>query len=141
MPRCFCLTGVCFAEVDYILLVTFVCFFVFVGNAARIDAVRTLIGRYLTGREILVGALLSQVISNVPAATMLASFTGNAKPLLIGVNVGGLGTMIASMASLISYRLYTCAAGAERGRYFKVFTAVNVILLALLLTASLFLFG
>ena len=77
------------------------------------------------------GAALSQIVSNVPAATMLSAFTDNARGLVIGTNIGGLGTLIASMASLISYRR-VCSAGIARGRYLKIFTLVNFALLALL---------
>lgn len=121
-----------FTKVDYSLLVTFVFFFLFVGNVARVDAVSQWIRSALEGRELLVGALTSQVISNVPAATMLAAFTDNARGLLYGVNIGGLGTLIASMASLISYRRYAASEHARRGLYLAVFSVVNFALLALL---------
>lgn len=121
------------ARVDYTLLATFVCFFVFVGNIARISAVSEFLSSVLTGRELLVGAVLSQGISNVPAAVMLAGFTRNGAPLLLGVNIGGLGTIIASLASLISFQLYRNARGARSGRYMAVFSAVNFGMLALLL--------
>ena len=83
----------------------------------------------LSGREILVGAGLSQVISNVPAAAMLAPFTQNARALLYGVNIGGLGTLIASMASLISYRRYCVTEQADKGRYLLYFSVINFALL------------
>lgn len=118
-------------EADYILLLTFVCFFVFVGNAARLSWVYDAVSAVLKGREIFVSAALSQVVSNVPAATMLSAFTGEARGLVIGTNIGGLGTLIASMASLISYRRIA-AAGVSQGRYIKVFTAINFALLAVL---------
>lgn len=124
------------AKVDYALLATFVCFFVFVGNIARIDTVRVILSSVLEGRELLVGAVLSQGISNVPAAVMLAGFTEHGAPLLLGVNIGGLGTIIASLASLISFQLYRSAKGADAGRYMAVFSAVNFTLLAVLLAAA-----
>ncbi|MBR5372555.1 MAG: citrate transporter [Oscillospiraceae bacterium] len=123
-------------KVDYSLLVTFVCFFVFVGNIARIGAVSDGISHILAGREVLVSAILSQGISNVPAAMMLSGFTDNGTALLLGVNLGGLGTMIASMASLISFQFYRKAEGAKTGRYFAVFSAVNFGMLAVLLIAA-----
>ncbi len=129
-----------FNRVDYILLITFVCFFVFVGNMSRIEAVKSFTTGILRGRELIVGALLSQLISNVPAATMLASFTDNYRGLILGVNIGGLGTMIASMASLISYRFYCSRQKPDRKRYFYVFSAVNFILLAVLIGLSYLLF-
>ena len=121
-----------FRCVDWSLLASFVCFFVLVGNLARIEAVRGLIESLLLGREYRTAALLSQVISNVPAATMLSGFTTDWRALLLGVNVGGLGTPIASMASLITLRFYS-SAPAPGGRYLAVFSAVNFALLALLL--------
>ena len=120
-------------KVDYCLLATFVCFFVFVGNIGRIEPVSAFFSRILSGHELPVGALLSQVISNVPAAVMLAGFTKNGTALLLGVNLGGLGTMIASLASLISFQFYRKSEGAKTARYFGVFTAVNFGMLALLL--------
>ena len=120
-------------KVDYALLATFVCFFVFVGNIARVDAVSDFFSRILTGRELISAALLSQVISNVPAAVMLAEFTDNGTQLLLGVDIGGFGTLIASLASLISFQIYRKDEGAETGRFFAVFSAINFGLLILLL--------
>lgn len=126
-------------KVDYALLATFVCFFVFVGNVARVEAVSVLLRRLLAGREMLVSVLLSQGISNVPAAVMLAGFTENGKALLLGANLGGLGTMIASLASLISFQFYRKSEGAQTARYFRAFSAVNFGLLAVLLVLALIL--
>ncbi|MBR7114118.1 MAG: anion permease [Firmicutes bacterium] len=128
-------------EVDYALLLTFLCFFIFVGNVAAWPAAHHFIATILQGRVLLVSALLSQLISNVPAAVMLASFTQESTALLLGVNIGGLGTLVASLASLISYRLYCGEAQAQPGRYLKVFTAYNFSGLALLLAASRFIFA
>ena len=125
-----------FAKVDYTLLATFVCFFIFVGNIARIDAVSSFFSRILDGRELIVSAALSQFISNVPAAVMLAEFTDNGTQLLLGVDIGGFGTIIASLASLISFQLYRRDEGAETGRYFLVFTVINFALLGLLLAVQ-----
>lgn len=124
-------------KIDYILLATFVCFFVFVGNIARIDAVSEYFSGILTGRELIVSALLSQVISNVPAAVMLAEFTDNGTQLLLGVDIGGFGTIIASMASLIAFQIYRGSERAQTGKYMGVFTLVNVTLLVLLLGTQL----
>ena len=124
-------------KVDYILLATFVCFFVFVGNIARVGAVSDFFSNILTGRELIVSALLSQLISNVPAAVMLAEFTGNGTQLLLGVDIGGFGTIIASMASLIAFQIYRGSERAHAGRYMKVFTLVNITLLVLLLGTQL----
>lgn len=118
---------------DFLLLVTFVCFFVFSGNLSRIDAVADLLRRALSGHELLLGAGLSQVISNVPAAILLSGFTENGKGLLLGVNIGGLGTPIASLASLISLKLYSHAETSKSSHYIAKFLAVNFGLLAILL--------
>ncbi len=124
-----------FLEADYILLLTFVCFFIFVGNAARVERISDAVFGVLAGKETFLSAALSQIISNVPAATMLSAFTDNARGLIVGTNIGGLGTLIASMASLISYRR-VCSAGISQGRYIKTFSLINFALLALLGTLS-----
>ena len=121
------------SAVDYGLLLTFVCFFIFVGNLGRCAFVANLLEKLLTGRERLISALVSQVISNVPAAAMLAPFTDNARGLILGTNIGGLGTPVASMASLISYKLYAASEAPEKGRYLRFFSVINFGLLALLL--------
>ncbi|MBQ4089671.1 MAG: citrate transporter [Clostridia bacterium] len=123
-------------EVDYALLVTFICFFVFVGNIGRLEAVSSFISRVVVGREKEAGILASQVISNVPAALMLSGFTDNAVELMRGVNIGGLGSLVASLASLISFKAYMQAPGAKAGRYIGWFTVVNIIFLALIYAAS-----
>ena len=119
-------------QVDYALLMTFVCFFVFVGNLGRVEAVSSLLGSVIAGRELEVGILASQVISNVPAALMLSGFTQDAMALMRGVDLGGLGTLVASLASLISFKLYMKAPGAKVGRYLGVFTALNLFFLVVL---------
>lgn len=123
-------------RVDYALLATFVCFFVFVGNISAIPAVQELISGAVAGREIPAGVLISQVISNVPCAVMLSGFTDNAEQLLLGVDLGGLGTLIASLASLISFKLYCAFPGAKKGRYFAEFTVYNFAALAVLFAAQ-----
>ena len=95
-----------FLQVDYCLLFTFISFFIFIGNMGNIEAVRSVLQSLVAGRELAVGIGASQIISNVPATLLLADFTHNLKNLTIGVNLGGLGTLIASMASLISYKIY-----------------------------------
>ena len=124
---------------DFMLLLTFVAFFVFAGNLARLEAVNRLLRRLLEGREYLTALLASQVISNVPAALLLSGFTDNARDLLLGVNIGGLGTPIASLASLISLKLYSRSRNAHAGRYLLVFTAINLALLAVLSAARMIL--
>lgn len=120
-------------EADFLLLLTFVCFFVFAGNLSRMDAVRTALEGLLRGRELFVAAAASQVISNVPAAVLLAGFTEDARALLLGVDIGGLGTPVASLASLIALRLYGRESGGGTGRFLRLFLAVNAALLVVLL--------
>ncbi len=120
---------------DFLLLLTFVAFFVFAGNLARLEAVDALLRSLLRGREYLTALLFSQVVSNVPAALLLSGFTAQARELLLGVDVGGLGTPIASLASLISLKLYSRTENARVGRFLLEFTAVNVLLLLVLSAA------
>lgn len=131
-------------EADFGLLLTFVAFFIFIGNMGRICVVREVLSQVLNGRELLISFLCSQMISNVPAAILLSGFTQEYRGLLQGVNIGGLGTLIASLASLISYKFFaaeseqTPAAGT-RGRYMITFTIWNVgMALVLLVAAFLF---
>lgn len=119
-------------QADFMLLLTFVAFFVFAGNLARIQAVNDLLQTLLEGKTYWTSLLASQVISNVPAALLLSKFTSNAKELLLGVNIGGLGTPIASLASLIGLKLYARTENARMGRFLLEFTIVNLLLLALL---------
>ncbi len=119
--------------VDYSLLLTFVAFFIFIGNLGRIPAFSGWLQELLTGREVLVAILASQITSNVPAALLLSGFTAKTEFLIIGTNLGGLGTLIASMASLISYRQIARELPQEKGRYFGLFTLSNLIFLAILL--------
>ncbi len=119
-------------KADYGLLLTFIFFFVFIGNLKSIPSVSALLSSLVTDREIDIGILLSQIISNVPAAMLLSGFTTEFDSLLLGVNLGGLGTLIASMASLISYKLYAATEQPHMGRYMGVFTGLNVLFLAIL---------
>ena len=123
--------------VDYSLLLTFVFFFVFIGNVGSLADVREFLENAVGGREVETGILASQVISNVPAALLLSKFTTDGTGLLVGVNLGGLGTLIASMASLITYRLYAATDRAMKGRYFGEFTLWNVVFLAALYALTL----
>jgi Na+/H+ antiporter NhaD/arsenite permease-like protein len=120
-------------EADFLLLLTFVCFFVFAGNMGRIPSVESLVRSSIGGREMLVSAAASQFISNVPAAVLLSGFTENGRALLLGTDIGGLGTPAASLASLISLRLYAMTDGAEPGKYLLLFSVINFALLAVLL--------
>lgn len=116
-------------KVDYSLLFTFIFLFIFIGNLKNIESVSSFLGGIVKGNEVLAGVACSQIFSNVPAALLLSGFTSNAADLLIGVNLGGLGTLIASMASLISFKLVV-KEKVSAGRYLLVFTAVNLIFLA-----------
>ena len=124
-----------FKGVDYTLLITFVFFFVFVGNMGRIDAVYNVISSIVEKSPALTAIVSSQVISNVPAALLLSAFTQNSEALVIGTNLGGLGTLIASMASLITYKFHAALPKAKDKSvsYIGAFTVVNVIFLAVLL--------
>jgi len=119
-------------RVDYSLLLTFVGFFLFVGNLGQLSAFRSFFQSVLTGHEVLCAVLASQAISNVPAALLLSGFTDNGAALLVGTNLGGLGTLIASMASLISFKQVAKYDGRLRGRYLGRFTVYNVLFLAIL---------
>ena len=124
-----------FKGVDYTLLITFVFFFVFVGNMGRIEAVYNVISGIVEKSPALTAIVSSQVISNVPAALLLSAFTRNSEALVIGTNLGGLGTLIASMASLITYKFHAALPKAKDKSvsYIGAFTVVNVIFLAVLL--------
>lgn len=121
------------AKVDYSLLLTFIGFFVFIGNMGRIPAFRNFLEAMLSGNETVTAIASSQVISNVPAALLLSGFTHDYNSLIIGTNLGGLGTLIASMASLISFKYIAKENPACKGKYLLTFTLVNVLFLAILL--------
>lgn len=127
-----------FLQVDYCLLFTFISFFIFIGNMGNIEAVRSVLQSLVAGRELAVGIGASQIISNVPATLLLADFTQDIKNLTIGVNLGGLGTLIASMASLISYKIYAHNYNKTKGRYLLWFTIANVLFLAVLVLIYVF---
>lgn len=121
-----------FKNVDYFLLGTFCAFFIFVGNMQHVPAVSSFIDNALEGHEMLVSLALSQIISNVPATMLLSGFTDKYEALLYGVNIGGLGTLIASLASLISYKFYAVTENSKKGKYIVEFTVYNVIFLIIL---------
>lgn len=125
-------------KVDYPLLLTFVFFFIFAGNMARMDAVRTFFSMLLNKSTLVFSTFSCQFISNVPSAILLSQFTENYRELLIGVNIGGVGTLIASLASLITFREYTKHNPKKAGRYIGLFSAFNFSFLILLLLFSLF---
>ncbi len=119
-------------DVDWALLFTFVFFFVFSGNMARIEAVRSLFSFLLSKNTLLVSILSCQIISNVPSAILLSQFTTNYPSLLVGVNIGGVGTLIASLASLITFKEYVKYNPGGAGYYVKKFLAYNLAFLIVL---------
>lgn len=116
-----------FSQVDYSLLITFIGFFIFVGNISTMDVVKNFMEGILNSPKstFLASVLSSQVISNVPATMLLSGFTDHFKELLLGVNIGGMGTLIASLASVISYKIYTSEFGNDN--YMKSFTFYNIL--------------
>lgn len=123
-------------SVDYFLLLTFLCFFVFIGNMKRIPQVSELLVSVVQGRELLTGILTSQIISNVPAAILLSGFSSDFSALLTGVNLGGLGTLIASLASLISFKFFVKEYPDQKGTFMKVFTIWNLLFLLVLIAEA-----
>ena len=124
---------------DYNLLLTFIFFFILIGNIGRIDAITGMLSGLVSGYPVPAAILSSQIISNVPAAMLLSAFTDDGRSLVIGSNLGGLGTVIASMASLITYRFHSFYAKEEKlksqgkeGNYLLSFSVINVIMLVIL---------
>ena len=124
-------------KVDYFLLLTFIAFFIFIGNMGRIPAFADFLAKAVEGREVPVAILASQAISNVPAALLLSGFSDHYKALIIGVNLGGMGTLIASMASLISYKYVARLIPDKKGKYFQYFTVTSLIFLGIIFTCYL----
>ena len=122
--------------VDYPLLGTFFFFFIFAGNLARLDTVNAFISRLLEWDTLLVSAASCQVISNVPSAILLSRFTTDYPALLLGVNIGGTGTLIASLASLITFSEYRILYPGHTKRYLWMFTAINVAFLVIMTLAA-----
>lgn len=125
-------------HVDYALLLTFAAFFIFIGNMGRVGAFANMLEQVISGHEVITAVLASQAISNVPAALLLSGFTPCVDSLVIGTNLGGLGTMIASMASLISFKYIARENRELKGKYFIYFTVVNVIVLAVMVGIHFF---
>lgn len=118
--------------VDYYLLLTFIALFILIGNLENISFFNSLFTRWIAGNEVLWGIFASQVISNVPAAILLSGFSSNYEAIIVGINIGGFGTLIASMANLISYKILVRECGEFKVRYLLEFTILNVILLVIL---------
>jgi Na+/H+ antiporter NhaD/arsenite permease-like protein len=125
--------------VDYYLLLTFIALFILIGNLENIAFFNLLFKKSIIGNEVLWGIVASQIISNVPAAMLLTGFSTNYEAIIIGINIGGFGTLIASMANLISYKILVREHGEFKIRYLAIFTLLNVILLAVLLGAYIIL--
>lgn len=116
-------------QIDYSLLITFIGFFIFIGNISTMDSIRSFMMGILNSPQstFITSILSSQVISNVPATMLLSGFTNNFKELLLGVNIGGMGTLISSLASVISYKIYTNEFKNDSSTYLKYFTFYNVL--------------
>ena len=122
-----------FLGVDYYLLLTFMALFVLIGNLQSIPFFNSLFKQWIIGNEVIFGVISSQIISNVPAAILLSGFSTNYEAIIVGINIGGLGTLIASMANLISYKILAREFNDFKVRYFIVFTVLNIVLLFILL--------
>ena len=139
IPAALILAAVLFMEkeillrADYVLLATFIGFFIFTGNMGNISAIADTLQQLVEGHETQLGIAVSQIISNVPAALLLSGFTRDYRALIVGVNLGGLGTLIASMASLISYKFVAAELPEAKGSYFRKFTLANLIYLVILI--------
>ena len=121
-----------FLGVDYYLLLTFIALFILIGNLENIAFFTQIFDKWIVGNEVLWGIIASQFISNVPAAMLLSGFSSNYEAIIVGINIGGLGTLIASMANLISYKILVREYNEFKTKYLIVFTVLNVILLIIL---------
>ena len=121
-----------FCGVDYFLLLTFIALFILIGNLENIPFFNLLFKKWIIGNEVIWGVVASQFISNVPAAMLLSGFSTNYEAIIVGINIGGLGTLIASMANLISYKILVREFNEFKIRYLIVFTVLNIVLLFIL---------
>ena len=126
-----------FLGVDYYLLLTFIALFILVGNLENISFFSLLFKKWIIGNEVFCGVIASQVISNVPAAILLSGFSTNYEAIIVGINIGGFGTLIASMANLISYKVLVREYNEFKIKYLLIFTALNLVLLIILLCVTL----
>ncbi len=127
-----------FPRVDWALPITFCMFFIFIGNMRRVYAFYFLAAHFVSQAPLLCGVLFSQAISNVPTTVLLSGFSHDWIPLIIGTNLGGMGTLIASMASLVSYKAVVNHYPAQKGKYVKIYSAFNVVFLLILVPLALF---
>lgn len=121
-----------FLGVDYYLLLTFIALFILIGNLESIPFLNLLFKKWIVGNEVIFGVISSQLISNVPAAMLLSGFSSNYEAIIVGINIGGFGTLIASMANLISYKILVRECNELKIRYLGVFSVLNVVLLVIL---------
>ena len=122
-----------FLGVDYYLLLTFIALFILIGNLENIPFLSLLLKKWIVGNEVIFSIISSQIISNVPAAVLITTFSTNYKAIIVGINIGGLGTLIASMANLISYKILVREYNEFKVKFLIIFTVLNVILLFILL--------
>ena len=125
-----------FSGVDYYLLLTFIALFILIGNLENITFFNELFKNMILGNEVLCGVIVSQIISNVPAAMLLSGFSSNIQDIIVGINIGGFGTLIASMANLISYNIIIRECNVNKIRYLVIFTTLNLVLLVILLVVN-----
>ena len=125
-------------QIDYFLLLTFACFFIFSGNFARIELINTLASRLMEWNTYITAILSCQIMSNVPTAIFLSKFTVDYHDLLLAVNIGGVGTLISSLASLISFRIYTRTYTKTTKKYLLNFALLNGLFLLILATITYF---
>ncbi|RBP99841.1 SLC13 family permease [Bifidobacterium xylocopae] len=121
-----------FLQVDWGLLLTFVAFFIFIGNARRIPGFYNLVSGLVGSHPLATSVVCSQMISNVPTALLVSGFSSAWRQIIVGTNLGGLGTLIASMASLISYKAVVKKYPRSKGRYLSTYTLLNLLFLAVL---------
>lgn len=122
-----------FLGVDYYLLLTFIALFILIGNLENISALNYLFSHWIVGNEVICGVVSSQIISNVPAAILLSGFSTNYEAIIVGINIGGFGTLIASMANLISFKILAREHDDFKIRYLIIFSVLNFVLLVILL--------
>ena len=122
--------------VGYSLIATFFFFFIFAGNLARLDAVNAFVSSLLQKDTLIVSVLTCQFISNVPSAILLSRFTSDYPALLLGVNIGGTGTLIASLASLITFQEFKLLHPEQTKKYMKIFVMTNTVFLVVLTVAA-----